>query len=52
MQNLRCLNCDNYIGLLKCKAFNIIPTQISLGKNDHSKTLRNQENNIIFEKIK
>ena len=44
-----CNNCKNHIGDLKCKAFNIIPNEILFGKNDHSKPLKGQENDIIFE---
>lgn len=47
-----CQNCKNYIGDLKCKAFiNGIPQEILEGKNDHSKPLKGQGNDIVFEKI-
>ena len=49
-----CFRCKNYNGesSYKCKAFpKGIPDEILLGENDHSKPLKNQKNDIIFEKI-
>ena len=44
-----CINCKNYIGNQKCKAFDLIPTYIwSLGFG-HTKPLPEQENDIVFE---
>ena len=51
MQNNRCFNCKWYSGKLKCIAFDKIPNEILLGKNNHSKQLPNQGNNIVFEEI-
>jgi len=51
-----CLNCkhfnkDETNGII-CKAFEKgIPNEILLGKNDHSKPLDFQENEIVFEEI-
>ncbi len=48
-----CINCRFYIGKSKCKAFTKkIPPEILEGKNDHSKPLPNQDNEIVFEPIK
>ena len=44
-----CDNCKNHLKGIKCKAFDIIPDRILLGKNDHSKPLPEQENDIVFE---
>ena len=35
-----------------CKAFEDIPKEILRGKNDHSKPLPGQKNNIVFEPSK
>lgn len=52
MENIRCLNCSNYFGDLACQAFpSIIPEEILLDKNDHSKPLKDQDNDIVFEPI-
>lgn len=52
MQNNRCFNCVHYIAGLHCKAFMEIkiPEKILLGKNKHTKPLKTQGNNIVFEK--
>ena len=45
-----CNECKNFTpGTLSCKAFSRIPDEILDGKNDHSKPLTNQNNNIVFE---
>jgi len=56
--------CKHYIGVIQpdgteatetnsCKAFpKGIPTEIAYGDNRHLKPLKDQENNIIFEKNK
>jgi len=47
-----CPVCVNYIGEGKCKAFKQgIPKEILSGKNDHSKPLKDQGNDIIFKAI-
>ena len=52
MQKNLCNRCKNYIGNLKCFAFpGGIPNEIVIGKNDHSKPLKDQNNNIVFEKL-
>ena len=52
MQCKRCFNCINYLGILKCAAFtNSIPEEILLCENDHSKPLKDQGNDIVFEPI-
>jgi hypothetical protein len=53
MENLRCFNCSNYLSDLKCQAFPLeIPDEIMLGENDHSKPLKDQPNDIVFEELK
>ena len=47
-----CIKCKNYIKGLKCKAFDEIPDKILLGDNDHTKPLKEQKNDIVFEPIK
>lgn len=44
-----CINCKHYIKGTKCKAFDQIPEIILFGKDDHSKPLPEQKNNIVFE---
>lgn len=46
-----CNKCKNHIDGLICKAFIIIPDDIIFGKNNHSKPLPNQNNNVIFEPL-
>jgi hypothetical protein len=50
---VNCLYCIYLLSDKKCAAFaDKIPDEILLGENDHSKSLPNQENNIVFEAIK
>lgn len=45
-----CHNCKNYIDDLFCAAFpEGIPEEILIGENDHTKPLKDQENDIVFE---
>ena len=46
-----CAKCKNYLKDRRCKAFKVIPDEIISGKNDHSKPLKDQDNNIVFEKL-
>tara|TARA_R110000803_G_scaffold34289_3_gene74916 strand:+ start:753 stop:908 length:156 start_codon:yes stop_codon:yes gene_type:complete len=46
-----CMNCKNHILGKECNAFKIIPDEIWEGKNDHSKPLENQGNDIVFEEM-
>ena len=50
-----CLNCKHRIKdnkKYRCLAFeDVIPNVIISGKNDHSKPLPEQDNNIVFEEI-
>lgn len=46
-----CNKCKNHIDGLTCRAFIIIPDEIIFGKNNHSKPLPNQDNDIVFESI-
>ena len=46
-----CMNCKNHILGKECSAFKIIPNEIWKGKNDHSKPLPEQDNDIVFEEI-
>lgn len=55
MTNLLCISCKNYDKSYFCKAFpdkNGIPNEIANGKNNHSKPLKDQKNDIVFEEIK
>ena len=53
MQIQLCNLCKHYLTDLKCIAFiEGIPEEILTGKNDHSKPLPKQENEIVFEPIK
>lgn len=52
MENLRCISCKNYFSDLKCQAFpEGIPEKILIDKDDHSKPLPEQDNDIVFEPI-
>ncbi|MCD6017271.1 MAG: hypothetical protein K0S53_392 [Bacteroidetes bacterium] len=51
MENIRCINCKNYVGGLICLAFETIPEEILTGENDHEKPLPNQDNDIIYEPL-
>jgi hypothetical protein len=54
MTNLICISCKHHIKNRFCEAFpdkEGIPEEISNGKNDHSKPLKDQENDIVFEEI-
>lgn len=51
-KNPVCLSCKNYLGGWKCKAFNEIPIEILRGENEHEKPLPQQDNDIVYEKIK
>lgn len=49
-----CLDCKNFISIdrdnnIKCKAFDNVPDEIYEGKNNHSKPLDDQLNDIVFE---
>ena len=50
MTNNRCFNCKNYLGDLSCMAFDEIPEIILLGENDHLEPLKEQDNDVVFEK--
>jgi len=41
--------CKHYLGGWECKAFKEIPIEILRGENEHSKPLKGQENNLVFE---
>ena len=45
----KCVKCKHYIKDLQCTAFKLIPDEILLGENDHSKPLPSQDNDIVFE---
>lgn len=47
-----CNTCKNHINGIKCRAFDSIPDEILFGKNDHSKPLKEQSNDIVFEPLK
>jgi hypothetical protein len=53
--NIICINCKHLLEQgddIKCKAFpNGIPELIATGESDHSKPLKGQKNNIVFEKL-
>ena len=48
----RCALCKHYydfgVGRM-CEAFREIPNEIFAGNNDHSRPLKGQRNNIVFE---
>ena len=46
-----CNKCKHHIYGLKCEAFDVIPDAIISGKNNHSKPLPDQDNDIIFEPV-
>ena len=46
-----CNKCVFHISGVKCKAFDRIPNEILTGENNHSKPLKDQENDIIFKQI-
>jgi len=46
-----CGICKNkFLDVPGCKAFNKIPNEILLGKNKHTKPLKEQKNKIVFER--
>lgn len=47
MQSDNCRNCSNYLGGLKCLAFEIIPNDILIGDNPHTEPIPNQFNNVV-----
>lgn len=48
-----CFLCKHYLLNSQCDAFiNQIPLEIIRGDNDHTKPLKEQENDIVFEPIK
>lgn len=52
MQIKLCRKCIHYRGNLRCRAFSEgIPDEILEGENDHSKPLKGQKNNIVFEPL-
>lgn len=48
----RCLHCKHFYNLSfrTCRAFKDIPEDIFLGYNDHTEPLKDQGNDIVFEK--
>lgn len=50
MQTDLCITCAHYLGDLACLAFpERIPNEILTGTNDHSKPLKNQDSDLIYE---
>lgn len=50
LKKIICNLCKHVIlGTFSCDAFNDIPNEITSGKNNHSKPLKGQKNNIVFE---
>ena len=50
--NLVCFECKHFEEFSPgCRAFKEIPKEITSGKNKHVKPLKNQENDIVFEKL-
>lgn len=50
MEITLCNICKNYLGDLTCQAFpQGIPEEILNGENDHTKPLKEQLNDIVFE---
>jgi len=46
-----CNNCKHFISGKKCTAFDEIPIEILSGLEGHSKPIKAQKNNIVFEPI-
>ena len=47
-----CSRCKHFWGINSCDAFpDRIPDTIFTGLNDHSSPLKDQKNNIVFEKL-
>jgi len=50
MEQVLCVRCKHYLGDLNCLAFPLgIPDEILEAKNDHTKPLEEQENDLVFE---
>lgn len=50
--DLICLKCKNWNEYCECPAFpDGIPNEILSGENDHSKPLKEQKNNIVYEAV-
>lgn len=51
MEKLLCGNCENYLELLRCKAFpdRNIPDEILLGDDNHDKIHPEQTGDFVFE---
>jgi len=48
----KCKNLNSKNNVMRCKAFpNGIPNEILIGENKHTKPLKGQKNNIVFEKL-
>ena len=47
-----CNSCKDKLKGLTCQAFKKIPVEILTGENNHSKPLKDQKNDIVFEEIK
>lgn len=45
-----CNTCIHHIDGLTCMAFDEIPDSILFGKNKHSKPLKNQKNQLVYQK--
>lgn len=46
-----CNSCKNHLGSNKCRAFDKIPEEILLGKNNHTEKVKGQKNDILFDPI-
>ncbi len=45
-----CSNCENkFVDAPNCRAFDVIPMEILLGKNKHSSLFPGQETDILFK---
>ncbi len=47
-----CTFCKHQLGFRHCKAFDKIPADIWRGENKHTKPIKGQSNQIVFEKNK
>jgi len=45
-----CNTCVHHVEGLTCKAFDVIPDSILFGENNHSKSLKKQQNKLVYEK--
>ena len=50
MTIIPCWTCKHYLGDLSCLAFDVIPKEILEGKDNHNEKLKEQKEDIVYEK--